>query len=445
LAYIPPTAERRRTILAAALPIIGGMASQNLLNLVDTWMVGALGPAALAGVGLASFLNFVAVAAIAGLSPAVQALAARRFGGGHFGDTATALNGGLLLSAAIGIPLSILLIIFTPSIMALLNSDPAVVQEGGDYLAWRLIAVAAVGMNFAFRGYWSAVNMARMYLYVIIGIHALNVPISYVLIFGHLGAPELGVRGAAIGTSVSVIVGTLVYFALALRYCRSQGFLVRTPSGTDLGRLLRLGIPNAVQQFLFASGLTAMFWIIGLIGTAELAVANVLVNIMLNAILPGVGFGIAAASLAGQSMGRGDLADAARWPWDVYRVSLPIFGSIAAIALLLTDPLLTLFLRDPELVALGHLPLQLFGLGVLIDAIGLILMHALLGAGAARLVMVVGVGMQWLLFLPLAYLLGPVMGLGLIAVWSAMLIYRGLQAVIFIAAWRDGAWKRIRL
>ena len=97
-ARLLPPPERTRQILSLSLPIIGGMTSQNVLNLVDTWMVGALGPAALAGVGFSSFLNFMAVAAITGLAAAVQATAARRYGEGKHDETAVPLNGGLILA-----------------------------------------------------------------------------------------------------------------------------------------------------------------------------------------------------------------------------------------------------------------------------------------------------------------------------------------------------------
>ena len=441
----PSARERRRRIHAQALPIIGGMASQNVLNLVDAWMIGALGAAALAGVGLASFLVFVTVAFISGLAPSVQSIAAQRFGAGRPGEAAAALNGGLLVSLAIGLPLSALMIVATPSIMALLNDDPAVQQAGGTYLMIRLVAVAFVGMNFAFRGYWSAVDRPRNYLVTIVAVHVLNVLISYPLIFGHLGLPALGVTGAAIGTAASLIIGTVIHFAIGLRVAAEDGLLRRLPGRDDVAALLRLGLPNAVQQFLFAAGFTALFWIVGQIGTQELAVAHVLVTFTLVAVLPGLGFGIAAASLAGQAIGRGAHDEAAHWPWAVYRESLPVFVVLAALALLATEPLLALFLRDDALVALGMTPLRIFGAGTLVDAVGLILMHALLGAGAARLVMLVAVGLQWVLFLPAAYLLGPVMGLGLTAVWWAMVAWRGAQAAIFTAAWQGGGWRRLRV
>ena len=99
--------ERRRTwtILALALPIIGGMVSQNVLNLVDTAMVGTLGPSALAAVGMGSFANFMAMAFIMGLSAGVQAIAARRLGEGRASETASPLNAGLLIAFVVANPL----------------------------------------------------------------------------------------------------------------------------------------------------------------------------------------------------------------------------------------------------------------------------------------------------------------------------------------------------
>src|SRR6185503_18325600 len=122
---------RTREILHLSLPIIGGMMSQNLLNLVDTWLVGGLGAAALAACGLANFLNFMSVAAITGLSTAVQAMAARRVGEGKSAEAAVPLNGGLLLSLAVGAPLSLLLIVLAPWFFPAMVNDPAVAARGG--------------------------------------------------------------------------------------------------------------------------------------------------------------------------------------------------------------------------------------------------------------------------------------------------------------------------
>jgi multidrug resistance protein, MATE family len=421
------------------------MTSQNVLNLVDTWLVGGLGAAALAACGLANFLNFMAVAAIIGLSTAVQALAARRVGEGRLGETAVPLNGGLLLSVAVGLPLSLLLIAAAPWFFPLMVDDPAVAEAGVPYLQWRLAAVALIGMNFSFRGYWSAVKLTRLYLYTLVWMHALNIVFSWTLIYGKFGFPALGTAGAGIGTSLSIAVGTATYFWHAGRHARGHGFLHALPGREQIRALLKLGMPTCIQQLLFSGGFTALFWIVGQVGTAELAVTNVLVNVTLLAVLPGIGFGLAATTLVSQALGRQDPADAHRWAWDVYKVASRLFLVVAVPMVLVPGPVLEVFLRDPALVAIGRVPLQLVGLGILIDGLGLVMMHALLGAGATGLVMKVSVAFQWLLFLPIAYLLGPALGLGLTAVWLAMTLYRGLQAGVFVVAWERKAWAAIRV
>lgn len=435
---------RAREILALALPIIGAMVSQNVLNLVDTAMVAHLGPAVLAGVGLASFLNFMAVAFITGLSAAVQAMAARRVGEGLHAESAIPLNGGVLLSLLLGVPMAALLIWQAPRILALLNDDPAVVEAGTTYLQLRLLSVFAIGINFSFRGYWSAVKLARLYLYTLVFMHGFNILLNYALIFGRFGFPELGVVGAGLGTTVSVFLGTLTYFVLGWRHARPAGFLVRRPSRAQFSTLLRLGLPSSIQQLFFAAGFTVLFWIVGQVGTAELAVANVLINISLVAILPGVGFGLAAATLAGQALGRRDPVDAHRWAWDVFKVAAVLFTLIALPMVFLPRAMLGLFLPDPALVELGTWPLRLIGLGILVDGLGLILMQALFGVGASRTVMGVSVGLQWLLFLPLAWLLGPYGGLGLTSIWLALTAYRALQSLVLVRVWDRRAWVHTR-
>jgi MATE family multidrug resistance protein len=436
---------RTREILHLSLPIIGGMTSQNILNLVDAWLVAGLGAAALAACGIANFLTFMAVAFITGLSTAVQAMAARRVGEGKVGESAIPLNGGLLLSVVIGVPVSVLLIALTPWFFPLLISDPEVVEAGVPYLQWRLVAVALVGMNFSFRGYWSAVKLTRLYLYTLLWMHLLNIVFSWTLIYGHFGFPALGTMGAGVGTTLAIAAGTATYFWHAGRHARGHGFLHGLPSRAQVRGLLKLALPTCIQQLLFSGGFTLLFWIVAQIGTAELAVVNLLVTITLLGVLPGIGFGLAATTLVSQALGRNDPADAHRWAWDVYKVAAVLFTVLAVPMILLAGPILEFFLRDPALVEIGKVPLQLVGAGILVDGLGLVMMHALLGAGATGLVMRVSIVFQWLLFLPAAYVLGPVLGMGLTAVWIGMTAYRAAQSGVFIVAWERRTWTAIRV
>ena len=439
------TKARFSRIMALALPIIGAMLSQNILNLVDTAMVGVLGPNALAGVGVGNFANYMAISAIIGLSASVQAMVSRRKGEGRENEMAVPLNGGLFLALVIGLPLSFCLVSFAPELFAVVNDQPEVLAEGVPYFEARLFGIVAVGMNFSFRGYFTGVSLTKLYLRTLLIMHATNVVLNYGLIFGNFGLPELGAQGAGIGTSLSLYLGTLIYLVTAFTHARSSGFLTRIPGRDTMSAMLRLSLPNATQQFLFATGFTVFFWIIGQVGTDELAASTVVINLILVAILPGMGLGLAALTLVGESLGKQLPDDAARWGWDVTKVGMIALGFIGLPALLAPDWVLSGFIHEARVVDLARLPLQLAGASMIFEGLGLVLLNALLGAGAAQTVMVVSIGTQWIVGLPLAWLLGPYLGLGILWVWIANAGYRVLQGFVFAAIWRRGKWAKIKL
>ncbi len=437
---------RLKPIAILALPIVGGMVSQNVLNLVDTWMVGSLGDDALAAVSTASFLNFACIALITGLSAGVQALAARRVGEGQLARSAQPLHEGLLIALCAGVPATGLLWWAAPWLYGLVSHDPDVAQQAVPYLRARLMATVAVGMNFAFRGYWNGISRSSLYMGTLVGMHASNIALSYVLIFGIGGAPALGALGAGIGTAASTWIGTGIYVLLGLRHARDGGFLRVRPSLESTRSLVRLAVPSSVQQLLFAMGFNVLFAIIARLGTAEVAAAGVLLNLSLVACLPGPALGLAAATLVGQTLGRGDPDDAARWGWEVVAVGVVVLGGLGLPMLIAPEALLAPFLPGrPETVALAAPALRIVGATLALDGVGMVLMQALIGAGAARFVAVRAIGLQWALFLPAAWIIGPVLGGGLTAIWAAQAAQRGLQATVFALAWRSGAWKAIKL
>lgn len=421
------------------------MVSQNLLNLVSSAFVSVLGDQALAAVGFGSFANFMSIAFVTGLAAGVQAMAARRKGAGAESETAVPLNGGLLLAVGFGVPIAALSYLLAPSAFPLLTDDPEVARLGTSYLQIRLLAVPAIGMNFAFRGYWNAVDLAKIYLRTLIVMHVVNATLDYVLIFGAFGAPRLGVDGAGWANLAANWTGTAYYFVQAFARIRKNGFLRGIPPASTMWAMLRTSLPAALQQFLFAAGMTVFFAIVGKLGTAEVAATSVLLNLLLVALLPAMGFGIAAASLVGQALGKRDPRDARRWGWDVVRTAVPIVTVIASVGLLFPDLVLGVFLHDPDTLALARWPLRVMAISLPLDVVGAVLLNALLGAGDSTRVLVISTGMQWLLFLPLAYLVGPTLGLGLTAIWLANALYRLLQSGIFAAVWASDRWTRVRM
>ncbi|WP_144391965.1 MATE family efflux transporter [Pleionea sediminis] len=439
------SSERFKHILAIALPIIGGMISQNVLNLVDAAMVGVLGTAQLAAVGLASFINFVAAAAFIGMSAGVQAMVSRRIGEGRTDEAANPLNGALLTIFLIATPVSILLITQAETIFTWLNDDPEVIKYGSDYLQVRLAAIMFVGMNFCYRGYWSAIKKTRFYLTTLLIMHSLNIILNYLLIFGKFGFPQLGVTGAGLGTAISMFGGTLIYTFLALKHTREFGFGLHLPRKETLLTVIQISVPSSAQQLFFALGFTTLFWIVGQVGTHELAAANVITNLTLVAILPCIAFGISSATLVGQSLGKGSVDEAHRWAWDTVKLAMLVVFFIGLPMIIAPELLLGLFIHEPAPIEVGKVPLQLVGIGIMLDALGIVLMNSLQGAGATKATLKVSLIMQWLIFLPMAYMAGPVFGLGLTAIWILQFCYRGIQAGIYVWLWNNRAWSTIKV
>ena len=177
--------DRVEMVARQALPVMGGMASQNVLNLADSAMVGRLGTACVAAVGISSTLNFQCQAALQGISTGVQAMSARRIGEGKSSVAAVPLNAALMLCLLFGIPMALWAYTNAPMLVTRLTSDPAVIDQAIPYLQARLAAVPAVGINFAFRGFWNAAQQPSIYMNTLLVMHAVTWESSYPICSRH--------------------------------------------------------------------------------------------------------------------------------------------------------------------------------------------------------------------------------------------------------------------
>jgi len=440
--------DRVDKVLNQALPVMGGMASQNVLNLADAAMVGRLGTASVAAVGLGSTMNFQCQAALQGVASGVQAMAARRMGEGRMKEVASPLNAALILVCVMGVPLAILAFRYADVLVPLYTSDASVIAEAVPYLRARVLAVPAVGMNFAFRGFWNAIQQPQVYMHTLIVMHTINFSLSLILTFfgvPALGIPPLGALGAGLGTSFSIWCGTAMYAYQGVKRASTLGFLQARPTLTDLKVLATQALPTSVTNLLYASGMMALYSIVGKLGTTEVAAVNVLINLMLFLILPCMGMGLAAGALSGRALGRGDIEDARQWPWDVAKITAVLMSALGFVLALSPRVVLSVFLTDPNAVEVAVTPLRMTGLTVCGDAVSLTMQNALLGVGDAKRVALVSILSQWAVFLPSAWLAVTVFNSNLTTVWALYVTYRFFQGVVYARIWRGGAWSKIHL
>ena len=432
--------DRLTRILAISMPIIGGMLSQSLINLIDAAMVGRLGEQALAAVGIGSYAAFIMVSVVMGISAAVQSLVARRHGTGDTERINEPFMAGLQVAVMVSLPLSLILILAAPSLIPMLTDDPAVAAIAVPYFQWRAAALTAVAMNFVFRGFWAGIGETRFYLHILLLMHATNVLTSYVFIFGLGGWEGVGPVGSGMGTALSLVLGTGLYTWFTFTRQRQRLGHVSLPDRSTLKQLAKLAWPNSLQQTLFALGISVFFWIIGQISTQAHAIGHVLISLQLLLILPAVGMGIASTSLVGHALGAGNPNDAHRWGWEVVRVTVLIMTVLGAPLWMFPELILAVFTHDQHLIELGATPLRLTGLVILLEVTAMVLTQALLGAGASKQVMRINLFMQWGVFLPLAYLAGPIAGYGLLGVWILQGLQRIALSLIYSMIWQRRHW-----
>ena len=222
--------NRLKKILNLAVPCSIAQASTLVMLIVDMAMVGSLGTNAIAAVGIASFSAVVIFSLVSGFSFAVRGIVARKVGEGDDLHLATPINNAIISIVILGIPLSLISYLVAPYYLSIMTSDADVINQSIPYVQAMLCGVMAIGMNNAFEGHWTGVSKAKVYMFVNLFMNGTNALLNYALIFGNLGAPELGLWGAGIASVTSMYIGSLIFIVVTWISHKSNGFLCHPPS-----------------------------------------------------------------------------------------------------------------------------------------------------------------------------------------------------------------------
>lgn len=436
-----------REIVRLASPVIVGMVSTTVLNIVDTAMVGRLGDTPLAAVGLGSFITLILVLIFGSLHVGTQAVTARRLGEGRSGDYARILANTVFLSAVVGIVVSALGTAFARPIFSLLTDRPSVAAEGIPYLRIRMAGAFAVIITYTLRGYVFGLARVRIDMFASLIVNLLNILLNWLLIFGHGPFPALGTRGAAIASVISTATGLAVYLLFVeLRIVRRM-HPSRRRAGLDAGMMaliLRISAPRAVQS-LSTVGFVVFLGLVGRIGIAELAISNIIFKAFNVTFMIGMAVGTAAATLVGRSLGEGDPDRAARFGWRSALLGASTMGLIGALFMFFPRQIMGVFTREPETIALGVVPFRLLGAFQLIDGYGIVLSRVLQGAGSTMYVMISEIACVWGILIPYSTLAVSALGGGLVAAWWSIYLYFSIFAALMAWKFREGGWRHIHI
>lgn len=440
---------RIRSILSLAIPMTAGMLSQSVVNLVDTAMVGHLGDQALAAVATANYALFVCFALISGISVAVQSSVAQHYGAQQWQTVLVPVAKGVQAAFVVGVPLTLLLALATPLVIALFRITPEIASLAESYFQLRILSLPAGILLLSYRGFWNGYHSPLVYLKILVAVHFLNAMASYLLIFGVGPLPAFGVDGAAIGTVFAMYSGVLINTVRLRLFAKRHKIPIPWPQDSSVTTISPASIhfyhkawPDSLQQTLFALGTAMLFWLIAQVGTEAMAISHVLINITLLLILPGIGLGMAATTLIHQAIGAHQPELAYRWGLQVVGFAVLILTVFSLPLLLFPTHILNPFLPDnPALVGIGSLPLQLAGLAIIVESAALVLNQALLGTGCNRTVLRIRITTLWLLCLPITALGVFAFGLTLTGIWVIQIVQRVSTSLLFLKVWKKRGWQ----
>ncbi|RAP29513.1 hypothetical protein DID78_03465 [Candidatus Marinamargulisbacteria bacterium SCGC AG-343-D04] len=437
--------QRYLHILSLASPIIFGMLSINILDLVDTAMIGHLGDNALAGTGFASFLYWCCFSGIVGFSGALQTLTARRLGENKLNECGFPLNAGLICVACYAIPLTLIMLAVSPYIFSFFSEDNSVLSLANTYFRWRILGLIAIGFTLNFRGFWNGIKEPFTYTFILIGTHALNIFLNWVLIFGKFGFSPLGVKGAAIGSTIASFSGVFAFFIITIKKKYPLGVLQSFPPLIVFKNLLRIGWPAAVDQLSFSANLLCLFWVFGQLGTAELAVAHVVIVCVLIIWLPGMGFGLTSLTLVSEALGKGLPKEAKQWAWRCIHLAAPLLFLTGLLSLPFSRSILGFFIHNPQTLEMAVFPLNIDQLTLWFACVGVIFIESLIGAGSTLGILAIKTITRWVIFIPGAYITGVHLNFGINGIWIFWATFNAFETLIFLVIWQREKWVGIQV
>ena len=314
----------------------------------------------------------------------------------------------------------------------------------------RLFGYIPMAWMTALAAFFQAVNHPRVPMYMAIIANSANIAMNYVLIFGKLGFPALGIRGAAMATVIAQVlqVGLLHGVFIIRRY--HDAFGARAAYRFDrrrIGELLRIGLPSGMGMFLdiFNWGIFTSF-VVGYFGAVALASHNVAISFMHVSFMPAVGVNQAIAAIVGRWIGRGDIPRAKARTYTAIKICMvymAVMGLIFAVGG--RHLIAAIFSKEPEVILLGWKLLVLAAIFQAFVAVNITCLGALRGAGDTRWVMWAMFIGAYAFFLPLALILAFPLEGGAFGAWIGTTVYVILLSGVLFRRFQGERWRSINI
>jgi len=421
----------RRNVLNLSLPVLLSSLFQRLVAIVDVFLTGGLGAAAIAATGLGQLLMFTTMTVFWGLSTGATVVIAHLWGAGRREDAGRAAFVSCLACLAMTALCSMAGSRWGGDIARLMGAAPDVQAFAADYI--RLVflwMIWTTGLN-VLSAIMHGLGDTRTPMQAIILVNILHVLLAWPLIYGKFGMPALGVEGAAIAINSSEFVG---FAYLLIQTLRKKYINFSRPDLQIFGRIWKIGWPVALERVAQQSGQLFYSSFIIAYGTSAYAAHQIGLSIESLSFMPGVGMGIAAATLMGQALGAGKIRRARISHNEALRLAIGVMTVMALLFFFAPHFLIGLFTHDSDVIEKGCVFLKLVAFAQLPLAVSFVYAGSLRGTGDTFYVFIVTLVAMWGIRVALSWAATSWLHLSLYAVWGIFLIDWYFRGAAF--AWR---------
>ena len=427
-------------MMALAIPVVLSEIGWMLQGIVDTVMVGGLGPAAIGAVALGNAVYYTPCLFGMGLLLGLDTLVSQAYGRGDHDACHHWLAQGVYLTIVITPPLMLLGVAASFGLIHI-GIAPEVALPAGSYLRILTFGTLPLLLYAAARRYLQGVGEVRVIFVAFVVANLLNWFGNWALIYGKLGLPRLGVDGSAWSTCVARVSMAVILFFYAWLYERRRGHPLFSHwarmSLLKIRQLVRLGAPAAGQIVLEVGAWNLATLAAGWLSPEQLATHQIALNYASFTYMVPLGLSSAAAVSVGHAIGAGDPHKARRAGWLALALGVGFMLFAAIVFFVAPGPLIALFTRDAAVMAVGPSLLGLAAVFQIFDAIQAVSTGALRGLGETRVPMWANLVGYWFLGLPLG------IGLCFLLHWGVYGLWIGLTlALIVIAAALLWRWNR---
>jgi MATE family multidrug resistance protein len=442
----PPTLRR---LVIIAVPMVVSQASETIMLFVDRLFLSWLGKVHIAASMSGGLSAFVFAALFAGTVGYTNALVAQYWGAGRRERCVQAVAQGIYLSILF-VPALLLLIPVVENLFIIAGHTERQIELEYTYFRILMLGAVFVLLRQTLAGFFLGIGKTRVVMAANVTGMVVNIPLNYILIFGKLGFPALGIRGAAIAT----IIGSGVIFAVLLAsYLAHPMFREFGPSGGIrlrgelMGRLLRFGFPVGLELFLNVFAFNVFVQLMHSMGEDVAAAVTITFNYDMVAFIPMIGLGVAVTAMVGQQMGAGKPDGAHRATMLALRVGYSYAAVMMALFVFGAPALVRLFAGgmgpgDQNLLALSEAMVRLAAIYTLADITQLVFSGALRGAGDTRAVMLISVIAHWIVAVA-AVILIRVIGVPPLSMWVFFIGFVIVLGAAIFLRYRSGAWRKL--